>query len=95
MRISDSKNYHLLHHQGTIHDIFFFTYFIYISSSKSPSLTSKNNRLINEKKKALTSLIASWICQSMRPIGIVENEGFLSIIQQCLSWTGGEKNLFK
>jgi hypothetical protein len=44
-----SKNYHQrhpLHHQGTVDGIFFFTYFIYISSSKSRSLTSKNNRLL-------------------------------------------------
>jgi hypothetical protein len=49
MRISVSKNYHQrhpLHHQGTVDGIFFFTYFIYISSSKSRSLTSKNNRLL-------------------------------------------------
>jgi hypothetical protein len=43
------KNYHQrhpLHHQGAIDGILLFTYFIYISISKSLSLTSKNNRLL-------------------------------------------------
>ncbi|CAF1265169.1 unnamed protein product [Rotaria sp. Silwood1] len=58
-------------------------------STKSPSLNSKINRFSSEKKKTLTSLIALWICQSIRPISIVEDEGFLNIIQQYLSWDGG------
>ncbi|CAF5095494.1 unnamed protein product, partial [Rotaria sp. Silwood1] len=61
-------------------------------STKSPSLNSKINRFSSEKKKTLTSLIALWICQSIRPISIVEDEGFLNIIQQCLSWNGGPFN---
>ncbi|CAF4932680.1 unnamed protein product [Rotaria sp. Silwood1] len=61
-------------------------------STKSPSLNSKINRFSSEKKKTLTSLIALWICQSIRPISIVEDEGFLNTIQQCLSWNGGPFN---
>ncbi|CAF3806998.1 unnamed protein product [Rotaria sp. Silwood1] len=61
-------------------------------SPKSPSLNSKINRFSSEKKKTLTSLIALWICQNIRPISIVEDEGFLNIIQQCLSWNGGPFN---
>ncbi|CAF5117932.1 unnamed protein product, partial [Rotaria sp. Silwood1] len=53
---------------------------------------SKINRFSSEKKKTLTSLIALWICQNIRPISIVEDEGFLNIIQQCLSWNGGPFN---
>ncbi|CAF1420376.1 unnamed protein product, partial [Rotaria sp. Silwood1] len=48
-------------------------------SPKSPSLNSKINRFSSEKKKTLTSLIALWICQNIRPISIVEDEGFLNI----------------
>jgi hypothetical protein len=72
----------------------FTIYFVYISSIKS-SLNSKNNRFTAGKKKVLTPTIAKWICESMRPISIVEDEGFLNIIQQCLSWNGGERYLFK
>ncbi|CAF5125695.1 unnamed protein product, partial [Rotaria sp. Silwood1] len=61
-------------------------------STKSPSLNSKINRFSSEKKKTLTSLIALWICQSIRPISIVEDEGFLNIIQQYLSWDDGPFN---
>jgi hypothetical protein len=72
----------------------FTIYFVYISSIKS-SLNSKTNQFSSEKKKTLTSSLAKWICQSMRPISIVEDEGFLNIIQQCLRWNGGERYQFK
>ncbi len=72
----------------------FTIYFAYISSIKS-SLNSKTNQFSSEKKKTLTSSLAKWICQSMRPISIVEDEGFLNIIQQFLRWNGGERYPFK
>ncbi|CAF1594607.1 unnamed protein product [Rotaria sp. Silwood1] len=61
-------------------------------STKSPSLNLKINRYFSEKKKTLTSLIAQWVCQSIRPISIVEDEGLLNIIKQCISWNGGPFN---
>ncbi|CAF1148186.1 unnamed protein product [Rotaria sordida] len=61
-------------------------------STKSPSLNFKINRSFSEKKKTLTSLVALWVCQSIRPISIVEDEGFLNIIKQCVSWNGGPFN---
>ncbi|CAF0844168.1 unnamed protein product [Adineta steineri] len=58
-------------------------------SNKSPSLCSKNSPLFIAKKKQMTSLIASWVCQNMRPLSIVEDEGFVNIIQKCLRWNNG------
>ncbi|CAF2801081.1 unnamed protein product [Rotaria sp. Silwood2] len=62
-------------------------------STKSPFLSLKINRSFSEKKKTLTSLVALWVCQSIRPISIVEDEGFLNIIKQCVSWNGGETSI--
>lgn len=68
-------------------------YYICISSIKS-SWKSRIDRFCVEKKQSLTPAIAKWICESMRPLSIVEDEGFLNIIQQCLCWNGGEKYRF-
>jgi hypothetical protein len=57
--------------------------------SKSPSLSSTKNRSVHGKR-TLTSLIASWVCKSMRPISIVEDEGLLSVIQHCLHLNSGK-----
>lgn len=67
---------------------------IHISSIKS-SWKSRIDRYAAEKKKTLTTAIAKWICESMRPLSLVEDDGFLNIIQQCISWSGGEKYPFK
>ena len=65
----------------------------FTSRIKSPALGSKTNRFSVEKTRTLMPLLAKWICQSMRPMSIVEDEGFLNIIQQCLSWNGGKRVL--
>ncbi|CAF1164326.1 unnamed protein product [Didymodactylos carnosus] len=63
---------------------------------KSPSVILKSNRNYAEKKKILTSLISKWICQNMRPISIVGDQGFVEVVQQCLMWNdphfGGKTN---
>lgn len=41
-------------------------------------------------EKTLSSLITSWICDSLRPISIVEDDGFLNIIQYCINLGGSE-----
>ncbi|CAF0930039.1 unnamed protein product [Adineta ricciae] len=58
-------------------------------NSKSSSVYSNNSPLISAKKKTITKLIGTWVCQNMRPISIVEDEGFISIIQKCLTWNTG------
>ncbi|CAM2707904.1 unnamed protein product [Rotaria socialis] len=46
-------------------------------NGKSPSLNSKTDGYSIEEKKILTSLIASCICESIRPISTVEDEGLI------------------
>jgi hypothetical protein len=70
-----------------------FFHFAHISSCTSPSIHSKNTQFINEKKKTMTSLVASWVCQNMRPMSIIEDEGFINIIQKCLTWNNGKEYL--
>lgn len=67
---------------------------ICISSIKT-SWKSRESQFNGEKKNLLTSKIAKWVCESMRPLSIVEDKGFLNIIQECSSWNNGEKHLFK
>ncbi|CAF0881874.1 unnamed protein product [Didymodactylos carnosus] len=54
------------------------------SSSSANSITfSTMSKTIERKKKVLTTLIAKWICFNVRPISIVEDEGFHAVIQEC------------
>jgi len=60
-----------------------------VNSATSPltkyGLVMKTTKLTSHEKTKVKELIVNWLCQSMRPFSLVNDNGFRNVIQQVIS----------